>query len=301
MGHRAALLNRALASGNRLEQRHALLHRLIGFNIHQIRGREPMLRDQDGIPVRLEFGKQLRCFPLEGRDKLGTHGVILKYHLPLGNRNACSIENPAELRLDSFFINPPLPLRERVRERGLTKIYTKTGDKGTTQLLSVGRVPKNHLRLQAYGDIDELNSVIGLARAQGLSPPLDQWLLGIQNTLFVLSSEIAVPKPDEINMPIPKVTPSDTAELEKMIDELDSSLEPLKTFILPGGSPGAAQLHVARTVCRRAERSLQTLHQSEPLSADALTYINRLSDLLFTMARYENKKRDVNDTPWSSQ
>jgi cob(I)alamin adenosyltransferase len=183
----------------------------------------------------------------------------------------------------------------------VTKIYTKTGDKGTTQLLSVGRVPKNHLRLQAYGEIDELNSVIGLARAQGLSPPLDPWLLGIQNTLFVLSSEIAVPKPDEINMPIPKLQASDTAELEKMIDELDGSLDPLKNFILPGGTPGAAQLHVARTVCRRAERALQTLHQSETLSPDALTYINRLSDLLFTMARFENRKRGVSDTAWSSR
>jgi cob(I)alamin adenosyltransferase len=183
----------------------------------------------------------------------------------------------------------------------MTKIYTKTGDQGSTQLLSVGRVPKNHLRLQAYGDIDELNSVVGLARAQGPSPPLDQWLLGIQNTLFVLSSEVAVPKPDEINMPIPKLKAGDTTGLEKMIDELDQSLEPLKTFILPGGTPGAAQLHVARTVCRRAERSLQALHQSEPLSSDALTYINRLSDLLFTMARYENKKRGVEDMAWTSR
>lgn len=181
------------------------------------------------------------------------------------------------------------------------KIYTKTGDKGTTQLLSVGRVPKNHLRLQAYGEIDELNSVVGLARAIGLSPPLDEWLLGIQNTLFVLSSEIAVPKPEEINMPIPKVHASDTAELEKMIDQLDGELEALKTFILPGGTTGAAQLHVARTVCRRAERALQTLHQSEPLSADALIYINRLSDVLFTMARYENKKRGVGDVAWTSR
>jgi cob(I)alamin adenosyltransferase len=183
----------------------------------------------------------------------------------------------------------------------MTKIYTKTGDQGSTQLLSVGRVPKNHLRLQVYGEIDELNSVIGLARATGLSAPLDAWLLGIQSTLFVLSSEIAVPKPDEINMPIPKVAPGDTAALEKMIDELDQSLEPLKNFILPGGTPGAAQLHVARTVCRRAERALQTLHQSEPLSADALSYINRLSDLLFTMARYENAKWGVSDITWSSR
>lgn len=183
----------------------------------------------------------------------------------------------------------------------MTKIYTKTGDKGTTQLLSVGRVPKNHLRLQAYGDIDELNSVIGVARASGLSAPLDEWLLAIQSTLFVLSSEIAVPKPDEINMPIPKVAAEDSTALERMIDELDRSLSPLKTFILPGGTIGAAQLHVARTVCRRAERGLQTLHQAESLSADALIYINRLSDLLFTMARYENAKRGISDTPWSSR
>jgi cob(I)alamin adenosyltransferase len=183
----------------------------------------------------------------------------------------------------------------------MTKIYTKTGDQGTTQLLSVGRVPKNHLRLQVYGDIDELNSVIGLARATGLSAPLQEWLLGVQNTLFVLSSEIAVPKPDEINMPIPQVSADDTAALEHMIDELDRSLDPLKTFILPGGAGGAAQLHVARTVCRRAERDMQSLHQAEPLSANALTYINRLSDLLFTMARYENAQRGIVDTPWQPQ
>lgn len=183
----------------------------------------------------------------------------------------------------------------------MTKIYTKTGDKGTTQLLSVGRVPKNHLRLQVYGDIDELNSVVGVARAAGLSAPLDEWLLAIQNTLFVLSSEIAVPKPDEINMPIPKVAATDTAALEHMIDELDRSLAPLKTFILPGGAAGAAQLHIARTVCRRAERGMQTLHQSEPIGADALIYLNRLSDLLFTMARYENAKRGVGDIAWSSR
>ena len=183
----------------------------------------------------------------------------------------------------------------------MTKIYTKTGDQGTTQLLSVGRVPKNHMRLQVYGDIDELNSVVGLARAAGLSAPLDEWLLGIQNTLFVLSSEIAVPKPEEINMPIPQVAATDVTMLEGMIDQLDKSLEALKTFILPGGTIGASQLHVARTVCRRAERDMQSLHQAEPLSADALKYINRLSDLLFTMARYENSERGVSDTPWSSR
>ena len=180
----------------------------------------------------------------------------------------------------------------------MTKIYTKTGDQGTTQLLSVGRVAKSHPRMQAYGDIDELNSAVGAALAVGLEQPLGDWLLKIQNLLFVLSSEIAVPKPEEINMPIPQLAAADTAELERMIDQLDAQLPALKNFILPGGTPGAAQLHVARTVCRRAERNLQALHEQEPLSAHALTFTNRLSDLLFTMARYENSKRGVTDTPW---
>jgi cob(I)alamin adenosyltransferase len=182
----------------------------------------------------------------------------------------------------------------------MSKIYTKTGDGGSTQLLSVGRVPKNHPRLQCYGEIDELNSVVGLALAAGLAAPLPDWLSGIQGSLFVLSTEIAVPNPQDINMALPSLDAGHITALEQMIDELTAALPPLKNFILPGGSEGAARLHVARTVCRRVERSLQALQQQEPVSAHALAYVNRLSDLLFTMARHENAQRGIADTPWSS-
>ncbi len=180
------------------------------------------------------------------------------------------------------------------------KIYTRGGDTGQTQLLSVGRVAKDHPRLAAYGEIDELNSLLGLVRATELAPPLPERLLALQQQLFVLGSEIAVPKPDEINMQIPRVNAADVTALERQIDELDAQLPRLKNFILPGGSAGAARLHFARTVCRRAERSLQSLHQAEPLRAEVLAYINRLSDLLFVMARYENAQRGVADVIWRS-
>ncbi|MGH8529857.1 MAG: cob(I)yrinic acid a,c-diamide adenosyltransferase [Nevskiales bacterium] len=180
------------------------------------------------------------------------------------------------------------------------KIYTRGGDGGSTQLLSVGRVAKDHPRLAAYGEIDELNSLLGVARAVGLAAPLPEWLLALQQQLFVLGSEIAVPKPEAINMSIPRVIAEQVTALEKQIDELDTKLPRLKNFILPGGTPGAAQLHLARCVCRRAERSLQSLHQAESLRAEVLAYINRLSDLLFTMARYENAQRGVEDVIWRS-
>lgn len=180
------------------------------------------------------------------------------------------------------------------------KIYTRGGDGGSTQLLSVGRVAKDHPRLAAYGEIDELNSLLGLARTERLAAPLSEWLLALQQQLFVLGSEIAVPKPEEINMQIPRVSAEQVTVLEQQIDELDTKLPRLKNFILPGGTVGAAQLHLARCVCRRVERSLQSLHQAESLRAEVLAYINRLSDLLFTMARYENAQRGVEDVIWRS-
>lgn len=175
------------------------------------------------------------------------------------------------------------------------RVYTRTGDRGTSQLLSVGRVPKDHLRLTVYGDVDELNSAIGIARAHGLAPPLPEQLAAIQHRLFVLGSQIAVPNPEKIDFPIPEVTPDDTLQLEAWIDAADAELPPLKNFILPGGSPGGSHLHLARTVCRRCERHLQTLHQSEPVPAPIRTYLNRLSDYLFTAARFENRQRGVED------
>ncbi len=181
------------------------------------------------------------------------------------------------------------------------RVYTRKGDKGSSQLLSVGRVPKDHLRLVVYGDVDELNSVIGVAIATGLSAPLADDLLKIQHQLFVLGSQIAVPRPEEINFSIPQIRAQDTEALELLIDTLDAELPPLKNFILPGGSLGAAQLHHARTVCRRCERHLQSLNRVDETPAPVATYINRLSDYLFIAARYENAKRKVVDTDWKSQ
>lgn len=180
------------------------------------------------------------------------------------------------------------------------KIYTRGGDKGTTQLLSVGRVPKDHLRLMAYGDIDELNSVLGLAAAAGLASPLADWIPVLQDRLFVLGSEVAVPQPESLNMAIPQIQAGHISELETWIDQLDAALPRLSQFILPGGCETAARLHVARTVCRRAERGLQSLNAAESLRSEVPGYINRLSDLLFVMARYENLKKGVADIPWES-
>lgn len=180
------------------------------------------------------------------------------------------------------------------------KVYTRTGDAGTTQLLSVGRVPKGHPRLQAYGDIDELNSVVGYTAACALHAPLPDWLLAVQNQLFVLGSEVAVPDPESINMPIPQVQAEHVGGLEAWIDQLEDDLPRLTQFILPGGSEAGSRLHLARTVCRRAERSLQLLAASESVRPEAQAYLNRLSDLLFVMARYENMRSGVAEQPWHS-
>lgn len=178
----------------------------------------------------------------------------------------------------------------------LTKIYTKTGDDGTTALGTRKRVPKDHPRVRAYGTVDELNTFIGFALAQGLSPKLAAALAPIQNQLFHLGSDLAFPSGK-----VPRIEARHIQALEKLIDELNEELGPLENFILPGGSPGAAALQVARAVCRRAERRLVTLARKEKVSPEALAYLNRLSDLLFVMARYENKQRGVDETLWDSK
>lgn len=180
------------------------------------------------------------------------------------------------------------------------KVYTRKGDTGQTQLLSVGRVPKSHPRLDAYGDIDELNSVVGFAAAASLADALPAWLLEIQDQLFVLGSEVAVPNPGEINMSIPRLEADQVTALEAHIDELEAQLPRLTQFILPGGSEGGARLHMARTVCRRAERGLQRLAEKEEVRPEAQAYLNRLSDLLFVMARYQNAMDNVPEHPWQS-
>lgn len=178
------------------------------------------------------------------------------------------------------------------------KIYTKTGDTGETSLFGGGRVPKHHLRVEAYGTIDEVNSLLGLARAAGPSQQGDRWLEKAQNQLFHLGSDLATPIDAKTDW-ITRVTERDIAWLESTIDCMSDALPPLRNFILPGGTQVAAQLQVARAVCRRAERLITALGESEEISEDVLPYVNRLSDWLFTLARHENMKAGVAESKWS--
>ena len=183
----------------------------------------------------------------------------------------------------------------------LTKIYTRKGDDGSTALGNRQRVPKDSLRVQAYGTVDELNSLIGLAISQGLDKRLMETLPGIQNELLHLGSDLAFPLEDKDGVQVPRIEPRHVEKLEALIDELNEVVGPLKNFILPGGSPGAAALQSARTVCRRAERVVVTLKREENVSEHTLAYLNRLSDALFMMARYENHSRDIPERFWDSR
>ncbi|MFN3979198.1 MAG: cob(I)yrinic acid a,c-diamide adenosyltransferase [Caldilinea sp.] len=180
----------------------------------------------------------------------------------------------------------------------LTKIYTKKGDAGQTSLGGGQRVPKDHLRVTAYGTVDELNSQIGVALAIGLCQELTTVLAEIQNELFDLGSDLAFVEEDKAVYKLPQIEARHIERLEDLIDEMTAALGPLENFILPGGSMGAAQLHVARTVCRRAERDVAALAREEAIGANALAYLNRLSDALFVMARYENFMKGVAEPLW---
>ena len=177
----------------------------------------------------------------------------------------------------------------------LNKIYTRTGDKGTTALGSGERVAKHHARIDAYGTIDETNALIGVARVE-LDPGLaqvDDMLGRIQNDLFDLGADLCVPqKEGKRQGEALRVAAAQVERLEQEIDELNGELEPLRSFVLPGGNRAAAALHVARTVCRRAERLMVALAETdgETVSDDALRYVNRLSDFLFVASRYANDK-----------
>ncbi len=179
------------------------------------------------------------------------------------------------------------------------KIYTKTGDHGDTSLFGGQRVSKNHSRITAYGTVDELNSIIGIIRASDPDPVLEGMLERIQNELFVLGADLATPP--EKNTRIDRIGDDHVRRLEQDIDTLEEELKPLKSFILPGGSQGAAYLHLARTVCRRAERNIFSCRQFEIVSDEALIFLNRLSDLLFVMARYQNKFKGVRDVVWKAR
>lgn len=177
------------------------------------------------------------------------------------------------------------------------KIYTRTGDDGTTGLFAGGRVSKTHLRVEAYGTVDELNSVLGLARALKPVPAVDADLEHVQNTLFHLGADLATPLEAEASWVV-RVTPEQVLWLETGIDAMTTSLPPLKNFILPGGTPAAAQIQVARAVCRRAERLAVGLSADESVNPNALVYLNRLSDWLFTLGRYENQLAGGDESIW---
>ena len=173
----------------------------------------------------------------------------------------------------------------------LSKIYTRTGDAGTTGLGDGSRVPKDHTRVEAFGTVDELNALIGLLRTAGLPADWDERLDEIQHALFDVGGELCIPERMCIRA-------EQVSALEDWLDTLNADLAPLKEFILPGGSAGAGWAHLARTVCRRAERRVYTLSRTEPVNPETLRYLNRLSDLLFVLARAANRQAGLGDVLW---
>lgn len=214
-------------------------------------------------------------------------------------------------------MDPAQPGEARPAMPKLTRIYTRTGDDGTTGLVGGQRVRKNAQRIEAYGTIDELSSVIGLARtalgdvlrtrpvqdiarAHAVARELDAWLAWTQDALFNLGSDLAtLPKDRWEGMPL--IGPGDATALERAIDRAQQDLEPLANFILPGGSYPGAFLHQARTVCRRAERLLITLGEAEPISPDVVRYVNRLSDALFVWSRWINHALEQPEHLWNAK
>lgn len=179
------------------------------------------------------------------------------------------------------------------------KIYTRTGDSGQTGLFGGGRVSKTHPRVEAYGDVDELNAALGLARAIEMMPRVDEIIVSLQRDLFAIGALLATPDRDKMKRQLEKASIDEgrIRELEQSIDDGDAELEPLRSFIIPGGTPKAAALHVARTVCRRAERRVIALDQEE-IPAIVVVYLNRLSDLLFTLARVANRRAGAGEVTW---
>jgi cob(I)alamin adenosyltransferase len=179
------------------------------------------------------------------------------------------------------------------------KIYTKGGDKGETGLYGGERVSKDSLRIETYGTVDELNSFIGLTLGEVSDSQIKKLLKQIQNTLFILGSDLSTPDNEKNKAhQIPRITKSNYEEIEREIDKFDARLNELRNFILPGGSKGAALLHICRTVCRRAERRVVSLKNKVNLNPDIIILLNRLSDLFFVLARYENKISGTEDVKW---
>ena len=182
----------------------------------------------------------------------------------------------------------------------ITKVYTRTGDDGTTGLVGGQRVAKDSLRVSAYGSVDETSSHLGAAAAVGLCERLAAPAQRIQNDLFHLGSDLAILEEDKQRFKVPQMEARHVEFLEQLMDELSEETGALENFILPGGCPGAAHLPLARAVCRRAERDVITLSHEEAIGAFAVRYLNRLSDALFVMARFENLARGVTDVLWDS-
>lgn len=187
------------------------------------------------------------------------------------------------------------------------KIYTRTGDRGETGLFGGRRVPKDDARVEAYGEIDELNAVLGLAMGQLASedmPEVARRLRVLQGDLFALGAILATPAPEDGGRPndhIPPLPRERIAEMEGWIDAAEAELTPLTSFILPAGTTGAGMMHLARTVCRRAERRLISLARGATIDPDCLRFVNRLSDLLFVWARLANQRAGVPDIPWEQE
>jgi cob(I)alamin adenosyltransferase len=183
----------------------------------------------------------------------------------------------------------------------INRVYTRAGDDGSTALGGGQRVPKDSLRIEAYGTVDELNSVVGVAVASGLDESLREPFFVIQQVLFNAGSDLCILEADKQRLPVPGVEQRHVDQLEAWIDAWNEELEPLKSFVLPGGGLAAAQLHVARTVCRRAERLVIALSREEPVGAHVVPYLNRLSDLLFVASRYQAMRSGHGDVLWDSR
>lgn len=180
----------------------------------------------------------------------------------------------------------------------ITKVYTRQGDQGQTRLGGGQQVPKDSLRIEAYGTVDELNSLIGIALAFKPSAKISEALTKIQHELFTLGGDLCVLDQDKGKWEMPVIEAAQVKELEKLMDKLNKELKPLRDFILPGGTRVTAFLHQARCVCRRAERLVVSLSREEKLGAHVQPYLNRLSDALFVLARYENHKNGLKDVYW---
>jgi cob(I)alamin adenosyltransferase len=180
------------------------------------------------------------------------------------------------------------------------KIYTKTGDDGQTALFGGGRVEKDHPRVEAYGDVDELNACLGMARSVEMMPRIDEVLVPIQRDLFSIGALLATPDHERMREQLRKarIDEDRIAELERAIDDCEKELDPLTSFILPGGTPKSSALHVARTVCRRAERRVVSLQHDVGLPELVVIYLNRLSDLLFMLARVANRRAGAGEVTW---